>query len=29
MTVTDWIKVGNVKIYPDPVTQTVKFEWVA
>ena len=28
MTVTDWFKIGKVKIYPDEATQTVKFEWV-
>lgn len=28
LTVTDWFKIGNVKIYPDETTKTVKFEWI-
>lgn len=28
LTITDWIQVGNVKIYPDSTTKTVKFEWI-
>ena len=28
LTITDWIQIGNVKIYPDTTTKTVKFEWI-
>ena len=26
--IKDWIQIGNLKIYADPATKTVKFDWV-
>ena len=28
LTVRDWLRLGNVRIVPDPVTKSVKFEWI-
>lgn len=26
--IRDWLRIGNVRIVPDPVTRSVKFEWI-
>ncbi|QHR70557.1 long tail fiber proximal subunit [Escherichia phage dhaeg] len=28
LTIRDWLRIGNVRIIPDPVTRSVKFEWI-
>ena len=28
LTIRDWLRIGNVRIVPDPVTKSVKFEWI-
>lgn len=28
LTIRDWLRIGNVRIVPDPVTRSVKFEWI-
>ncbi|QPI13523.1 long tail fiber proximal subunit [Salmonella phage vB_SalM_ABTNLsp5] len=28
ITILDWLRIGNVRIIPDPVTKSVKFEWI-
>mgnify|MGYP003529200444 FL=1 len=28
LTIRDFLRIGNVRIIPDPVNKTVKFEWV-
>ena len=28
LTILDWLRIGNVRIIPDPTTKSVKFEWV-
>ncbi|QAU03689.1 long tail fiber proximal subunit [Escherichia phage AnYang] len=28
LTIRDWLRIGNVRMVPDPVTRSVKFEWI-
>ncbi|WMU95640.1 long tail fiber [Escherichia phage pEC-M719-6WT.2] len=28
LTILDWLRIGNVRIIPDPTTKSVKFEWI-
>ncbi|AIZ02034.1 long tail fiber protein [Escherichia phage vb_EcoM-VR5] len=28
ITILDWLRIGNVRVIPDPVTKSVKFEWI-
>jgi hypothetical protein len=28
MTILDWLQIGNVRIVPDPINKSVKFEWI-
>jgi hypothetical protein len=26
--IRDWIQIGNVRIYADPLSRSVKFDWI-